>query len=72
MLNIHSIEQSHVDNYISYIDVDLNNEGLNNIIVRLSPTCTNADRIIVESLLYKHSLNGEIENSNLRNTIRNK
>lgn len=72
MLNINSIEQRYVDNFISNIEVDLNNEVLNNIIVRLSPTCTNADRIIVESLLHKHTSNGEIENSNLRNTIRSK
>lgn len=72
MLNINSIVHHHFDNCISHIDVDLNDEVLNNIIVRLSPTCTNADRIIVESLLHKHTSNGKIENSNLKNTIRNK
>lgn len=72
MLNCNLIVKQYADNYISYIDVDLNNEILNNIIVRLSPTSTNADRIIVESLLHKYTSNGEIENSSLRNTIRNK
>jgi hypothetical protein len=72
MLNIKSIERQYVDDFISNIDVELNNEVLNNIIVRLSPTCSNADRIIVESLLHKHTTNGGIENSNLKNTFRSK
>lgn len=72
MLNINSIEQGYLDNYISYIDLDLNSEVLNNIVIRLSPTCTNADRIIVESLLYKYASKGVIEDSNLKNTIRSK
>lgn len=70
MLNINS--KGHLDNYISYIDIDLNIDVLNNIVIRLSPTCTNADRIIVESLLYKYTSKGVIEDSNLKNTIRNK
>ena len=72
MLSINSIGQGHLDNYFSYIDVDLNNEVLNNIVIRLSPTCSNVDRIIVESLLYKYTSKGVIEDSNLKNTIRNK
>lgn len=55
-----------------FIDVDLNIDVLNNISVRLNPTCSNADRIIVQSLLDKYTTNGKMEDSVLQDTYRGK
>lgn len=61
-----------MENTLTFIDVDLNETVLENIIVRLSPTCTESDKIIVDSLLKRHTSNGILEYSNLKDTIRNK
>jgi len=60
------------ENTMTFIDVNINENILDNIIVRLSPNFTGADKIIVESLLKRYALNGIVEFSDLKDTIRSK
>lgn len=54
------------EEYPAYVDMDLNEEVLNNINVRLHPNCDPADRLIVEALLDKYTLNGRTEDSEMK------
>jgi len=60
------------ENSMTFIDVDINENTIDNIIVRLSPNSTNADKIIVESLLKRYTSKGVVEISNLKDCIRSK
>jgi len=60
------------ENCMTFIDVEINETTLDNVIVRLSPTSTNADKIIVESLLKRYTLKGVVEFSKPKDTIRYK
>lgn len=61
-----------IENRVSFIDVELDEEVLNNIVVRLYPSCKEADKIIVNALLKEYTSNGSLELSHLENTIRGK
>jgi len=69
MLEIRSLADD-FDNNVTYIDVDINKNALDNITVRLGTACTYADRIIVESLISKYTSKGKIEDSNLMSSYR--
>lgn len=55
---------------VEYIDIDLSDKAIENIIITLGPLCTTGDRIIVESLLKSFSKNATLKNSNLTGKIR--
>ncbi|WP_313376962.1 hypothetical protein [Chishuiella sp.] len=57
-------------NETQYIDVNISNEVIDNIIVRVHPNCDFADRLLIESLLYKYTNNGKLELSNLNDNYR--
>lgn len=47
-----------IENIITYIDVDLDESVINNLRVTIGPLCTDADQIIVSSLLEKFTETG--------------
>jgi len=55
---------------ITYYDMDLDPLTLQNIEVLLGPNCSDADKLIVESLLYKYDVKNEAKESSLKGKIR--
>lgn len=58
------------ENSFNYIDLDLNETVLNNMIITIGPLCSTADEIVVSSLLKEFTSNGEIKRSSLFGIIR--
>lgn len=67
-----NINFGNIKNDCNYIDISISDEALNNIIVRTHPNCDFADKLLVESLLEKYTLNGKIELSHLNESYRTK
>lgn len=61
-----------IENSMTFIDVDINENAIDSIVVRLSPNSTYADKLIVESLIKRYTSKGIIELSNLKESIRSK
>ena len=60
----------YIPNRIEYIDVDLDETVLNNIIVTVGPLCNVDDEISLSFLLAKFTDNGKINKSDLYGKIR--
>lgn len=58
------------ENSINYIDIDLDEIILSNIIITIGPLCSIADEIVVSSLLKEFTSNGAIKRSSLFGIIR--
>lgn len=55
---------------IDFIDLNLDQTAIDNILITLGPKCNESEKIIVESLIEKYTKNGIIQESNLSDTIR--
>lgn len=55
---------------MEFIDVNLDNKIIDNILIKLGPLCNESDKIIVDALLNKFTTSGKFEDSNLKGIIR--
>lgn len=58
------------ENSDKYIDVPLSDEAFKNMTITLAPCVTDAQRVIVKSLIHTYGLHNEFKESDLRDTIR--
>lgn len=58
------------ENPDKYIDVSLSDEAFKNMTITLAPCATDAQRVIVKSLIHTYGLHNEFKESDLRDTIR--
>lgn len=63
--NLKSFEYRHTDFYL-----ELKEESLSNIIVRLGPKCNDGHKLIADALIKEYTLNGTVEWSGLKGKIK--